>query len=49
MENHAWKVFVKKSEVNVLIQERGINSRITTDVDLRIILKWIFKNWFGGT
>jgi len=38
----------KHSEVNMLIQENGINSRIAIGVDWRIILRWIFKNWFGG-
>ena len=31
----------------MLIQEKGINSRKTIYVDWRIILRWIFKNWFG--
>jgi len=38
----------KSSEVNMLIQENGINSRIAIGVDWRIILRWIFNNWFGG-
>jgi hypothetical protein len=38
----------KGCEVNILIQERGINSRIAVEVDWRMMLKWIFKNWFGG-